>query len=549
MASPQQEDVVTSTTTFGLDDILLQPPKDVCKRDIVYKERRVKSIEIVYTDIFLDVINYSRDKRLLQREILRLPYSDREDVGDGVHIFDGSAGSSRSEKRHFHVNNNTLRRKNVVIVCATPLNTYLSGVERACGRSLPCAIKSMDTDIYVCDIGMEGVPDHVDLLVTFNIDPFEVCGSGTLSSSSTDRKLAKFRRVFKHFMSADIEDDGTVQLVFSVFSLNERALETFSAANNVDVTLTDVRFVFVNDNTDRKAIRNIVCNYCTDLMLCLNSDMRSFVVDGEMPPVVDLALASDPLNLIVLKIRQPDSQTSPESEYFRFKQFYHTFAYDKKSKWGVEMENNNDERRKNTNTDLWRHIYSWNDALQLELVRLFKVLRRAARQKMGARMKKYLSRYIDTPTVSISYKDTMTDEEESEEMIRAREKLFEAYRACPVLMSTVDLRSIAMLGNDAGKTLLKRDQRRLLVTIRHAGSKSSERDVGVHETYTLTSQKRIYDTMTYPCGGNVSDTNTLDILFAKEISLSGCLVVKYRPMTANAQIMYNRFFGDLLHVS
>src|SRR5436190_2805804 len=97
-----------------------------------------------------------------------------------------------------------------------------------------------------------------------------------------------------------------------------------------------------------------------------------------MPATVDFALSSNGLNFVVFKTRSELLKTVPEIEYFRFKQFYHTFAYAKQNRWGIEVDGSKDP----TN-DRWHYIYSLNDALQLELARLFKILQRHTRQNIN----------------------------------------------------------------------------------------------------------------------------------------------------------------------
>lgn len=501
-----QIDTVSSTVVGGDTGT-----PGVCSRNVFYRERSVKTVDIVYTDIFLDVTNYDRDKRLFIERILGFP-GESEDSDDSETLGD--------------------ERTNVTIVCSKAIFDYISGAERAAGRDFSNGpvTRSKDVDVFVCDMTMAIVPDRIDTLVTFNIDPFEACAIVGNSDN-----CAEFRRTFKRFVSAKSQErSSVVTLVFSMFLLNERALETFIAVNNVAITSSDIRFVFVHDNTEEIVVRDIVCNYCTDLMLCLNRDMRSFVVDGAMPPSVDFALSSNPLYLVILRSKLDAIRASPENEYFRFKQFYHTFAYGKQSKWGIEVDGGNDP-----SGDRSYYIRSLNEALQLELVRLFRFLRRAARQKYENELKYHKRRDSPQPHF-LSYDDSgeMLDYEESKEMIEAREKLFKAYYSCPILMNAVDIRSIMTLGNDERKTLLKRDQHRLLESLRHAADDGRVSAV----SYPLESQTKIYDTMTYPLGGNVSDSNVLEVLFADEIAVSSCFVVG-----KNQHIKYNRFLSDLLY--
>jgi hypothetical protein len=488
----------------------------------------VKGVDIVYTDVFLDVTNYRRDKQLFAKLVTG--------VNDQYGVVSSDSESDISDDSSIY--RHGIRRTNMVVVCSTALYDYISGAERALGRELTSdkrLTRSGATDIYICDMSMETVPDHIDTLVTFNIDPFEECSKVGYSDN-----FSKFRRTFKRFVLADKREGDdrvpttTVCMVFSMFLLNERALERFIAVNNVSIIPSDVRFVFVHDNMDTTAVRDIVCNYCTDLMLCLNSDMQPFVVDGEMPSSVDFALAANPLNLVILKTRPDALQVSPENEYFRFKQFYHTFAYGKQSKWGIDVEGSDDDDDDHPTADRTFYIHSLNDALQQELVRLFAVLRRTARHKFENELKRRGHRANELqPTL----KET-TDYEESDMMIEAREKLFRAYYSCPILMDTVDIRSIATLGNDGGKTLLKRDQRQLLTMLKHTDKNERDRDAALH---SLTAQTKTYDTMTYPTGGNISDPNVLQVLLAEEIGVSSCFVVG-----KNQQIRYNRFLSDLL---
>lgn len=491
-----------------------------CSRNIVYRERLVKNVDIVYTDVFLDVTNYLRDKGLFIKQILGFSQwgpSNESTDSDGSETLEGE------------------KRTNVVIVCSTALYDYISGAEQASGRELSNGLlaQSGNANIFICDMSMEVGPERVDSLVTFNIDPFEAC-----SSVGNQNNQSEFRRTFKRFVSADAPESDNeavaVCMVFSMFLLNERALETFIAVNNVGIAPSDIRFVFVHDNTDVKAVREVVCNYCTDIMLCLNSDMQSFVVDGDMPSSIDFALAVNPLYLIILKTRLDTLRASPENEYFRFKQFYHTFAYGKQCKWGLDVEGGNDPA-----TGRSFYIQSLNDILQLELVRLFKILRRTARHKFEKDLKRrspHLNVQPNFPSYGVG--SEMMDYEESGEMIEAREKLFKAYYSCPILMDTVDIRSITMLGNNEGRTLLKRDQRRLLASL-----KNKENPDHGTALYSLEPQTNLYDTMTYPIGGNISDSNVLDVLFAEEIGVSGCFVAG-----KNHQIRYNRFLLDMLYV-
>lgn len=497
--------------------------ESACSRKIVYKERSVHAIDIVYTDIFLDVTNYYRDKRLFLERILKFENLNRVGTIEDETDLESGDESEISESV----------RTNCAIVCSTALYNYISGAERASGKdpSRGPIARFENIDIFVCEATMEIAPERVDSLVTFNIDPFELC-----ARVGNRDQCAEFRRTFKGFISGDappLSSDGSpaVRLVFNTFLLNERAFETYMAVNNVGIEPSDVRLVFVHDNSDAEVVREIVCNYCTDLMLCLNSDMQSFVVDGEMPSSVDFALASNPLYLVVLKTRLDVLRASPEHEYFRFKQFYHTFAYGKQSKWCIQVDGGHDPAG-----DLSNYIHSLNEALQIELARLFKFLRRVARRKFESELKPSL-----THTLIGSANE---DYEESEQFIEAREKLLKAYYSCPILMNTVDLRSITMLGNDQGRTLLKRDQQRLLASLRKGdGDKDGTNDRGGGDVgqYSLESQTRIYDTMTYPLGGDVSDTNVLDVLFAEEIAASGCFVVGQ-----NYHVKYNRFILNLL---
>jgi len=498
------------------EPILKQSAGDVCSRDIVYRKRFVRPIQIVYTDIFLDVSNYNRDVRLLVDEILGLAYRREADDFNSTHDpeeIDTVTGNG------FHI----------VIVCATPLYAYISGVARSCGRNPlhGCIMRTDNADIFVCDMSMEGAPDRVDRLVTFNVDPFEACTEGKKIDVTNDR-YARFVNTFKHFMSGhDETTDVKVHLVFNIFLLNDRAVETFCVTNNVAITLSDVKFVFANDNTKKDTVLHIVCNYCTDLMLCLNNDMKSFVVDGVMPSTVDFALSSNALNLVILKTRPDLLKTSPESEYFRFKQFYYTFAYGKQNKWGIDTDGGND-----SGNDRWRYIYMLNDALQLELVRLYKTLCRFARQD-GENL---------STAVSTTYVDA-AENEDAEKMIAAREQLFKAYLACPILLGGVDIRSITLTGNDEGKSMLKRDQKRLLTSLKTAGDVTKKTIGRKNDVKTLNN---VYDTMTYPPGGDVSDSTVLELLFAPEILLSSCQLVVSARVAADSAITYNRFLSDLM---
>lgn len=536
---------------------LPQPPRESCSRDIVYKGRLTKIVDIVYTDLFLDVSNYQRDKTMFVERVL-----DERFFGPRVVTADADAANQSTAANTTVV---------VVVVCSGALYRYIRGAERDRNGNSDESGKTSagnEVDVYFCDPTMAEAPDRIDRLVTFNVDPFEVCASEGNKYFAED--TSRLKRTFKHAMStaAATEDSDTrrrstpvsVRLVFNVFSLNERAIETFSAANNVTVRVSDAHFVLIDDNTDRTAGLDLVCNYCSDLMLCLNDDMRSFAVDGEMPSSVDSALISDPLNFIKLQTRADRLRSSPQVEYFRFKQFYHTFVYGKQNKWGVEMvrksqtgDGGDDDDDDKANGDPSRYFDFLNDAMHAELTRLYKILRKIAAHDAYERLKRRRSRYSDAadPLVRFQHYDWSRpdDEVDAEEVQKARDKLLKAYSACPLLTSGVDVRSITAPLDGGGGASLKRDHRQLVASLIAVGKPPDRRErVGKYDgMYAPMFSRYQYDTLTFPHGGDLCDTNVLNALLADEVAVSSCMVVQNRlAEPSNSRLSYNRFLDDIL---
>lgn len=552
-----QHDEISSSTGVPLPPYEMALPREPCSRDISYRERLTKTLDIIYTDLFLDVSNYERDKTIFIERVLGerfTPPSNAADADVAANPIAANTAAAASVA--------------VVVVCSANLYNYIAGAERERGRRADtdgfCVIRTGGgVDVYFCDVTMTQAPERVDMLVTFNVDPFDV--SSREGNRHFPDDTSRLKRTFKHVMSADYKNERktqsgpiTTRLVFSVFSLNERALESFSASNNVTVTVTDVRFVLIDDNTDTNAALDFVCNYCSDTMLCLNNDMTPFVVDGEMPFSVDFELISDPLNFIKLNTRTDLLKTAPEDEYFRFKQFYHTFVYGKRNKWGVEVVRDDadngavDGTDDKARCDRTSYIDLLNDAMRAELTRLYKILRKVADHNAHERVKRS-GRYEDASVARYRPNEHLkADEVETEEMLKARDKLFKAYSACPLLMNGVDVRSITAFGYDEdGASLLKRDHRRLVASAiadgkRPRGPGRPQVDKNIY-AIPIVSPERMYDTTTYPHGGDLCDINILNALLAREVAFSSCMVIQNRlAEPSNSRIRYNRFLNDIL---
>lgn len=485
------EDTVSSTTGEEFHpqngDTRLEAPSvsgEACSSTATYRGRRKKNVDVIYTDLFLDVINYDRDKEIFFERVLNVAADDT-----------------------------------LLLVCSSQVYRFVLNAER--GNDV-----LNGGNVFLCDAvtgrdssgGM--LPDNPNRLVTFNVDPFDAAVSVDAESGAAASRL---KRAFKTFMgSPDPPADGyaRVQLVYNVFVMNERSVEAFSAVQNVDTDVT-ARLEFVNDHTDDETNRNIVCNYCSDAMVCVESDMNTVRVDGNMPATADASLTLDPKNLILLVTSMARLRAAPDAEYFRFKQFYHTFAYGTNNRWGIVVEG----------STLWRYLCSLTTALTVEMERLFNVLKRTARKGFYAEKRRETADR-GGPTYIVDPNEL----DESRYMEEARRKVFRAYTACPILLNTVDMRSITSIGRDCFETGLMRE---------HARLRSEHRPLAGMDAY-IEAGRRLFDTATFPAGGDVVSGTVIEALRCKEFSLNGPLVVQNVTTSSATRISYNKYFMDLL---
>lgn len=336
-----------------------------CRRRTSSETSRTRKIHVVYTDLFLDTLNYTHDVQILRDRFLTT-----------------NGGGKTLLVLSQLIYNTVQQNENTNVLCGG-----------RCYITTPSISDHHTLSEYV----MSNPP--ISDLIFFNVDPFVHCETpknvgGAASVPPTVSALCRtpLGAVFERY----VKDDNTkCTMVFNTFLLRTGSVVNFETNRRMRISF-DASVLSVHD-TDGESKVNTVCNFCTDALPATQTRMHVYTI-GSGKPVPSLralgSAATDTLtrsdSLVLLDVSADQGGPTAATEYYRFKQFYYSFAHGRKNKWGVRLGDI---------VPLQTHLRSWNLMLREELKRWHWVLRKDARSSDEDVRRKIKEVYVMRPCV------------------------------------------------------------------------------------------------------------------------------------------------------
>lgn len=459
----------------------LQPNSQVCLRH-PSAATISRTVDIVYTDIFLDNFNYVRDSDFLWNDILNM--------------------------------NNDGDERRVLVVLTQDVYDIVrrneNGIVLHNGR---CFITTTATFDNIGD-DQNPPPPMFDALVYFNTDPFPQTMTPTNTVSSVAVRTP-FAIAFDHYISSP-DERVTLTVVFNSFFLRTQRITEYERSHN-----TRIRFnsrLFPVHSYEPNIVSATACNFCSDAVLCMeNMEVYTIRSDQQIPslralgPVVAQTMFQ-PNRLVLLEMSAADrGGRMSASEYYRFKKFYYSFAHGKGNKWGFKLT---------PDDTLHTYLQRWNTLLREEMKRWFWILSRQAedlpphaRPSDEELQRNVMQMYAMCPCI-------LTGINVSRDVCGGQGAI-----QAPVqpTTSTTTAPTVAAVAGPSSST---------------AGGAT------VVGNYIRDVLMPIYDTTTFIPGGDLSDKTVLDTLRTKEISINNELVV--RNIWPYIETRHDRFFTAMI---
>lgn len=465
-----EHELPSSSTGDGLQTVS-HKRTGVCTRQPLHTHNK-RDVHLVYTDIFLDSFNYTKDY---------------ESLWDGVLEMDDA--------------DNKLK----VLIVLSPLlyNTIKTNENNVVLEGGRCFITT------AADFGSIGdetyrPPSRFDHVVYFNVDPFvhsSPTGSITTNTLSTVAAVVRtpFVAAFDIYMtSPEAVENTTVTIMTNTFLMRTDRVIQYERSRNVNVVFKTR--VFPVHSYTQEVITRTACNFCSEMVTCLQPDMEVYTVspDHQIPSLRSLGPAvAGSMNahdhLVLLDISANVGGNANANEYYRFKHFYFSFAHDRKNKWGLVLE---------PGQPLSTYLRRWNTLVQEEMKRWYWVLNREA---------ECLPREI---------RPTRND---------LRMRIMQVYAMCPCILNGVNV-----------------DRDVCVIHPPTAGAIQTEPAASVNQgSYIKDVLMRRYDTSCLAPGGDTNDPLVVKPLLAAQISVNEELIVENIWPDCSHHVKHNRFCQDL----
>lgn len=342
--------------------------KDKNKLVEVKNKTMKRLIDVIYTNIFLDIFNYERDKSYIFNEIFDFKSSETVLLICSPEIYNFIYYFERS---------NLLFGGNVILI-STSMNEY---------NFIPATINHLilfNIDPFLIGNLMKG--DRNDKFLNRNrfrsfFNSFVIDSSTTTaesSSSSSSSATAKQASVFtKNEEKESIKDVNLkkcfyttkVHMIFNIMTIGERDIVMYN--NNTGIMVECCIRTALVDNYDINSMNSELSRFCNDAIDCnvANDKSKTYIIEQDILP--DLIRNSEKyLNdncLILLEIKK-NTNFILFKEYIKFKMYYYSFIRNKPNKWGIDV--------KDEYGTLWTYMKSMNRCLRDELKSIYRLLQR-----------------------------------------------------------------------------------------------------------------------------------------------------------------------------
>ncbi|KAG8310856.1 hypothetical protein J6590_055933 [Homalodisca vitripennis] len=288
---------------------------------------RVVDMDIVYTDMFLDVLNYENDWNALWNDLLDM---------------------------------NT-RRHRVLLVLSEPLyKTYRQSGSTSVSTDGRCFV------VEPKSLANDESRNNYNKVVYLNVDPFAYALPRTIPGVVVGAR--GFNTAFDRFTnSPDVESI----VVFNTFLMRTESVIEYEKYRQLRVNFR-LRVFPVHAHSHEIVCRT-ACNFCSDAVLS-TQQMEVYTVSPAKlaslsrtlgSTIEQNILVSD--KLVLLDVSNDRGERYSAVEYYRFKQFYYSLAHGRDNKWGLKLA---------PGGSLETHLRRWNMMLREELRRWDWVLRR-----------------------------------------------------------------------------------------------------------------------------------------------------------------------------
>lgn len=481
------------------------------RKSVTGRSMLKRIVDVVYTNALLDIFSYRRDKEFIFGTVFDFKSNETVLVVCSPEVYNMVYYFERS---------NVILGGRIVLV-STALNEYNYAVQRY---------------------------DHLILL---NVDPFRL--DSTVDTRTADVQT-RFRAMFNAFLvgntwisrrdkgqctgSAAADERGcfytsNVHLVYNLMTIGEKEIELYIDATRVHVECC-LRAPIIG-TCDAATVNDEMLRFCNNRVDCVGID-GSYSVAGtigsELVTATERYLRPDALVTLETGAAATGAPTNTFADYARFKAFYYSYVRGKTNKWGLVTEGG----------AFWTYIRRMNVCLRDEMKSVFRVLQRYV-----------VLSILYSPTergggTNVEYGQSpgivSVDEiNESTEMTEARVMLQRIYDSCPAVLNAVNIRDV--IGSRTGVRNL------ISQTIRHSVPLSSR--YVVHDAFNESANRdyfvdsfKLYDTTTFPVGGNIMDPKTLTNLTIEGLGVGNVYTAHHTCGNAVSQIGYNSLFNNLL---
>lgn len=337
------------------------------KKLVEVKNKTIKRlIDVIYTNIFLDIFNYERDKSYMFDEIFDFKSSETVLLICSPEIYNFIYYFERS---------NLLFGGNVILI-STSMNEY---------NFIPATINHLilfNIDPFLIENLMKG--DRNDKFLNRNrfrsfFNSFVIDSSTTTAESlSSPSAYAKQASMFtKNEEKESIKDVNSkkcfyttkVHMIFNIMTVGERDIVMYN--NNTGIMVECCIRTALVDNYDINSMNSELSRFCNDAIDCnvANDKSKTYIMEQDILP--DLIRNSEKyLNddcLVLLEIKK-NTNFILFKEYIKFKVYYYSFIRNKPNKWGIDV--------KDEYGTLWTYMKSMNRCLRDELKSIYRLLQR-----------------------------------------------------------------------------------------------------------------------------------------------------------------------------
>lgn len=333
----------------------------ICRRTPSVPLKR--HFDVVYTDMFLDTLNYERDVSALHDYLTDSPELTANGGGKTLLVLSPP------------IHDTVLQNENT--------DSLYDGL---CLVTTPSSF-----DRYTVNSSVR--PDTFTKLVFFNVDPFvlsdvsvvkrtgrDADSTDTSPSVGTTGKADPFGHIFDSYVRQTDTKVArtTVTAIYNTFLMRTESVSNCEERCGVRICFS-VRVHPVHE-FDRDITLRTTSNFCTSAVSALETDFRYYTIGADKPVpstralgpfATERLLSSD--SFVLLDVSSDRGGTSAADEYYRFKQFYYSLAHGRENKWGIRTADG--ERS---------HFRSWNRLLGEELERWVWILNREVEDRPTA---------------------------------------------------------------------------------------------------------------------------------------------------------------------